>query len=316
MRELAIVNGTWRPRITCHLCGEGTDDSPVAPMRSALFVWMVLTVRVLCCVLCAVLCAEGHKLSDCPSRQSRWESAGVVCLICGEKSHVKEDCPRKGAAKAAYGHAPRPHTNVRVPADALTPRVLARTCCAGTCACACACSGAKDLSSEYDAFIAEMEGGEAPVRSGDAYRAPADRLKLMPPAAHHSAAASAAADARVGRGPAGGADDGEPYVLPPRPPMPPLPPPPMYPAHPALPPPGPLYGYDHPDYGPPPHPMHPPPPPPPPHYPDYAPPFGLPPPPDLYAPPMAPPLFAAAAMPLPAEPQYRFPLLPPVFDRR
>jgi hypothetical protein len=69
MRQVAIINGTWKPSEPCKICGE------------VLF----LLARV---DLCAVLAAHGlpsvsflqaHKMWECPVRSSSWKPAGIQC---------------------------------------------------------------------------------------------------------------------------------------------------------------------------------------------------------------------------------------------
>ncbi|MES1922764.1 hypothetical protein MHBO_004285, partial [Bonamia ostreae] len=60
MKELALINGTYRFDIRCKECGE-----------------------------------MGHKDFQCPQRQNTY-FANVQCEKCGEISHVTSDCPQKG----------------------------------------------------------------------------------------------------------------------------------------------------------------------------------------------------------------------------
>ena len=66
LRELALINGTLRDLPKCRMCGE-----------------------------------EGHRIQDCPRRQSSWASANVKCAICGLNTHPTQDCPNRGQGGGA-----------------------------------------------------------------------------------------------------------------------------------------------------------------------------------------------------------------------
>lgn len=67
LRELAIINGTFRGDQLCQNCGE-----------------------------------TGHLIYACPKRETTWKPADVTCELCGDKTHVTHDCPHanSGAARA------------------------------------------------------------------------------------------------------------------------------------------------------------------------------------------------------------------------
>jgi splicing factor 1 len=57
LKQLALLNGTWREEIRCRVCNE-----------------------------------PGHRIFDCPQRSGSWVAANVVCEICGESTHITKDC--------------------------------------------------------------------------------------------------------------------------------------------------------------------------------------------------------------------------------
>lgn len=84
LRELALINGTFKEDDYCPICGE-----------------------------------KGHRQFDCPYRAKSFKAAGVKCAICGDLSHPTRDCPKREQGP----------------------------------------TNEKNLDSEYDNFLAELEGG-------------------------------------------------------------------------------------------------------------------------------------------------------------
>jgi hypothetical protein len=57
LRELALWNGTLRDEIICRKCGK-----------------------------------SGHKMFECPLKESNWQAAQVKCANCGSNNHITTDC--------------------------------------------------------------------------------------------------------------------------------------------------------------------------------------------------------------------------------
>jgi hypothetical protein len=57
LRELATINGTTLPDAKCRTCGE-----------------------------------MGHRMYECPARNTSWKAPEVLCAICGESTHLTIDC--------------------------------------------------------------------------------------------------------------------------------------------------------------------------------------------------------------------------------
>eukprot|EP00808_Paulinella_micropora_P000650 g79818.t1 len=67
LREVAMINGTFRPAAPCKVCGQ-----------------------------------EGHNMYACPQRTTNsWSLANVHCAVCGENTHIAVDCPKRGLPAAA-----------------------------------------------------------------------------------------------------------------------------------------------------------------------------------------------------------------------
>lgn len=82
-------------------------------------------------------CGEkGHRQFECPHRAKTFKAAGVKCSICGDLSHPTRDCPMKKDD----------------PSSALA------------------------LDSEYNSFIAELDGRGGSSRSGDGYGGSSNRV--------------------------------------------------------------------------------------------------------------------------------------------
>jgi splicing factor 1 len=60
LKELALINGTFKEDDYCPICGE-----------------------------------KGHRQWECPHRAKTYKASGVKCSICGDLSHPTRDCPLK-----------------------------------------------------------------------------------------------------------------------------------------------------------------------------------------------------------------------------
>jgi len=60
LREVSILNGTFRGPLVCHICGE-----------------------------------DGHKMYNCPKKSTSWTGPKIRCSICGDNSHPDMDCPQR-----------------------------------------------------------------------------------------------------------------------------------------------------------------------------------------------------------------------------